>query len=53
MKTILVWYLVSWGYGIHWSPPMPTLQECERARQVLKDRGSYSHLCIQINEVLK
>ena len=53
MKTILVWYLVSWGYGIHWSAPMPTQQECERVRVELKERAGYSHLCIQINEVLK
>ena len=53
MKTILVWYLVSFGYGVHWSAPMPTGQECERVRVVLKEKGSYNHTCIQINEVVK
>ena len=53
MKTILVWYLVSWGYGVHWSAPMPTVQECERIQAVLKDRVGYNHICIQINEVVK
>lgn len=53
MKTMLVWYLVSFGYGVSWSAPMPTQQECERVRAIAKEVGSYNHRCIQINEVVK
>ena len=53
MTTIVVWYLVFFTHGGSWSPPMPTAQECERVRAVLKESGSYYHRCIQITEVLK
>lgn len=36
MKTVLVWYLLTFGYNnsMVWSPPFPTAEECERVKQV-------------------
>lgn len=57
MKTILVWYLVSFGTNsaLHWSPPLPSLQECQRIQAVYIQQRKYSsgRVCIQINEVVK
>ena len=49
MKTMLVWYLVTFSYGTQWSPPMATLEECQRVKEVI----SYTGKCIQIHEVIK
>jgi hypothetical protein len=52
MNTVLVWYLVTVYYGIHYSPPMPTLDECLRVKHVLQETygGNYAR-CVQINAV--
>ena len=52
--TMLVWFLVTSGYNgpQMWSPPMPTLQECERVQQVLA-RGTLAQgRCVQMTTVV-
>lgn len=51
MKTVLVWYLITYSYSVHYSPPMPSLAECRRvqADAGLKERGR----CVLIEEVVK
>lgn len=54
MKTILVWYLVTFSYGTHYSPPMATLEECMKVRELVSpEYFARSLKCIQINEVVK
>ena len=49
MKTIAVWYLVVYSYGVQYSPPMPDLAECHR---VQKDMAVESRSrCVRIEEV--
>ena len=54
MKTILVWYLVSLSsHGtLTYSPPMSTMEECERVKKVVPTVG-HALRCVQINEVVK
>ena len=52
MKTIQVWYLVTVSNGnVVYSPPMPTLEECEKLEKVIPNTVYKSY--VQINEVLK
>jgi len=54
IKTILVWYLVSYGSGsvLSWSPPMSSAEECERVRAVVYDQYNRGR-CVQIKELVK
>lgn len=62
MQTILVWVLVSVGGQfsgmMNYSPPMPTLQECERIQKVIKDGDNVGNIgmkfhiqCVQMTIV--
>lgn len=51
MKTIAVWYLVTYMNGMYYSPPMPDLAECHRVQKDLE--LSYRSRCVRIEEVLK
>ncbi len=50
------WFLVTFLYGLHWSPAMPSQAECERVRSVLikyvKEHSSgntnYLYLCVEV-----
>lgn len=56
MTSILVWYLVSISDGaynrgnINYSPPLATLEDCQRIQKVVNSSVVYAH-CIQLRKV--
>lgn len=48
MSTVALWFLVTNISGVHYSPPMATINECERVLKVIaKIPDRYQ--CVQIN----
>jgi hypothetical protein len=57
MTSILVWYLVSmsngssnWG-NVHYSPPLASLEDCQRLQQFVDRRYWTITECIQVKKV--
>lgn len=53
MKTILLWFFVSYGTGggrqiLTYSPPFATLEECQRVQAVLNHDGAAPGICAQM-----
>ena len=53
MKTMLVWFLVSTSYygEVHYSPPIPELEDCRRLQVIVNNHQSYrntSATCVQL-----
>jgi hypothetical protein len=53
MTTILVWFLVTTGSTrtIVYSPPMPTLEECQRLMATQPMGWAQSKQCVQLKVV--
>lgn len=48
-EFVLVWVLVSAYYGLQYSPPMKTLEDCQRVQEMASKYSSSRTQCIQIN----
>lgn len=55
LTTVLVWVLISIDVkdGITYSPPVSTLQDCQRIQQTFERLSRHSSGCVQINMVTK
>ena len=63
MKVIALWFLIAISNNkstpITWSPPMTTLQECQRVfaavRSTLERQSDYrpAFQCVQVNTIVK
>ena len=55
MKFVLVWFLVSTGYGsqhhIEYSPPLQTLEDCKRLQEFAYIKSKTQ--CIQVSTLIK
>ena len=49
MKTLIVWFLVSYGSNssISFSPTFPTLQACEQFKQAVYEGYMHKGKCVQ------
>ena len=56
MKFIIVWYLISsGGYNsnqVVYSPPMPTVQDCQALAKTLPYEYSSGKQCVQLKVVI-
>ena len=52
-EFILVWVLVSSYYGLQYSPPMKTLEDCQRVQDMAFQYSPARTQCIQINILRK
>lgn len=51
-EFVLVWVLVTSYYGLQYSPPLKTLEDCQRLQAMASKYSTARSQCIQIN-VLK
>lgn len=51
-EFILVWVLITfngWKGDISYSPPVKTLEDCQRMQSFIKTKGNSQTLCAQVN----
>ena len=48
-EFVLVWVLMTTYYGAQYSPPVKTLEDCQRMQSMAEKYSSAKTQCIQIN----
>lgn len=48
-EFVLVWVLMTTYYGAQYSPPVKTIEDCQRMQKMVATYSSARTQCIQIN----
>jgi hypothetical protein len=52
-EFVLVWVLITTYHGAQYSPPVKTLEDCQRMQAMVSKNSSAGTQCVQINILKK